>query len=233
MSINKNSNQYTFAEASGVYADDPPTLFSRIMTKLYTLWACATYPFAATGRNLSLHYASEISRCVVTRMSLGNRVQVGKHTWLTLGMEGPHELKIIIEDNCQIGARCSITAKNNIHLDRGVILESDVLLMDHAHAYEDVTNPIKVQGPTPGGRIRIGEGCRIGRGAVILCDKGEVVLGQNCIVTPRAVVSRSFPPNSVISGNPARTVAQFNAPTVAAGPPATRRSAAELAKREE
>ncbi len=215
MSINKNGDRCTATGEPRVYIDDPPTFFSQVMTKLYTLWACATYPFAARGRNLSLHYASEISRCVATRMSLGNRVQIEKHTWLTLGMEGPHELKIIIEDDCQIGARCSITAKNNIRLDRGVILESDVLLMDHAHAYEDVTNPIKVQGPTPGGRIRIEEGCRIGQGAAILCDKGELVLGRNCIVTPRAVISRSFPPNSVISGNPARVVSQSSAATVA------------------
>lgn len=233
MNTSKNGNSYTSTGEPWVYADDPRTLFSRAMTKLYTLWACATYPFAAKGRNLSLHYASEISRRFATRMSFGNRVQIGKHAWLTLGMEGAHELKIIIEDDCQIGARCSITAKNNIRLDRGVILESDVLLMDHAHAYEDVTSPIKVQGPTPGGRIRIEEGCRIGRGAAILCDKGELVLGRNCIVAPRAVVSRSFPANSVISGNPARVVPQSSATKVAGEQEATRRSAAELAKQGE
>jgi acetyltransferase-like isoleucine patch superfamily enzyme len=106
------------------------------------------------------------------------------------------------------------------------------LLMDHAHAYEDVTNPIKVQGTTPGGRIRIEEGCRIGRGAAILCDKGELVLGRNCIVAPRAVISRSFPPNSVISGNPGRVLAQSSATTLGAGRTATRRSAAIPARQE-
>jgi acetyltransferase-like isoleucine patch superfamily enzyme len=91
-------------------------------------------------------------------------------------------------------------------LERGVVLASDVLIQDHAHAYEDVSRPIKLQGPTPGGQIRIGEGCHIGRGAAILGGRGEIVIGKNCVVVPDAVVMSSFPPNSMISGNPARAV---------------------------
>jgi acetyltransferase-like isoleucine patch superfamily enzyme len=78
--------------------------------------------------------------------------------------------------------------------------------MDHAHAYQDVSRPISLQGATAGGRIRIQQGCRIGRGAAILCEKGELVLGQNCVVAPGAVVTRSFPADSMLSGNPARAV---------------------------
>jgi acetyltransferase-like isoleucine patch superfamily enzyme len=192
--------------------EDREGFFSRVLTKLNTLWVATTYPFGGKGRNLRLHYASEISRCAAPCIRLGNRVEIGKHAWPislpTLGTEGNHELKIIIEDDCRISARCTISAKNSIHLERDVVLAPDVLLMDHAHAYEDVSRPIKVQGTTPGGRIRIGEGCRIGQGAAVLCGKGELVLGRNCVVAPGAVVSRGFPPDSVISGNPARAVQQ-------------------------
>ena len=88
-----------------------------------------------------------------------------------------------------------------------MVLESDVLVMDHSHAYEDVSSPISLQGTTPGGIIRVGEGCRIGPRAAILCsNKGEVVLGANCVVAPGAVVTRSFPANSSLVGNPARAV---------------------------
>lgn len=184
--------------------DDHEGFFSRVLTKLNSLWVSVTYPFASCGRNLSLHYASEISRTLATRIQLGTRVAIGKHTWFHLGMEGEHTIKIAIEQDCRIGARCTMSAKNSVHLERNVMLASDVLVMDHNHAYEDVTTAIWRQGPTPGGRIRIGEGCRIGQGAAILCDKGDLVLGQNCEVAPGAVVTRSFPADSVISGNPAR-----------------------------
>ncbi|MFY9792642.1 MAG: hypothetical protein WAJ99_15795, partial [Candidatus Sulfotelmatobacter sp.] len=114
-----------------------------------------TYPFASCGRNLSLHYASEISRTLATRIQLGSGVSIGRHTWFHLGMEGEHAIKIAIQQDCRIGPRCTISAKNSIHVGRNVVLASDVLLMDHNHAYEDVTTAIWRQGPTPGGRIKI------------------------------------------------------------------------------
>jgi acetyltransferase-like isoleucine patch superfamily enzyme len=190
-------------------------VFSRILTKLHSLWVTSTYPFAGKGRKISLHYASEISRTFAPLIRLGNRVEVGKHTWFhtwyTPGLSGIQDVKITIEDDCLIAPRCTITAKNSIHFEHGVILGSDALIMDHNHAYENVGLPIKDQGCTLGGRIRIQEGCRIGNGVVILCDKGELVLGRNCVVTPGAVIYRSFPPDSVVSGNPARAMQKSDA----------------------
>lgn len=190
---------------------DREGLFSRVLTKLNSLWVRATYPFAGKGRKLSLHYASEISRCLAPRIRLGHCVQIGKHTWFHLGMDDAHEVKITIEDNCRIGPRCTISAKNSIYLEHDVVVAADVLVMDHGHAYQDPSKPISAQGATQGGRIRIKERCRIGQGAVVLCDKGELVLGQNCVVAEGAVVTRSFPSDSVLSGNPARVVQKSDA----------------------
>jgi acetyltransferase-like isoleucine patch superfamily enzyme len=114
-------------------------------------------------------------------------------------------------DRCRIGPRCVVSSKNSIRLDCDVHLESDVLVMDHAHAYEDISRPILFQGETAGGEIVVSEGCSIGRGAVILCgDRRKLVLGSGCIIAPGAVVTRSFPANSMVSGNPA-TASAINA----------------------
>ena len=186
--------------------DDREEFFSRVLTKLNSMWVSATYSFASKPRNLSLHYASDVSRRLARHIKLGSRVEIGKHTWLSTGSENNHEIQVTIEDDCRIGARCTISAKNSIHLERDVVLASDVLIIDNNHAYEDVATPIAQQGTTPGGTIRIKEGCRIGAGVAIVCEKGELILGGNSIVAPRSVVTRSFPPHSVLSGNPARIV---------------------------
>jgi len=175
---------------------------------LNTLWVTKTYPFAGAGRSLGLHPMCEISRQLAPSIWLGNRVEIGKHSWLTLWIV--RDRRIVIEDDCRIDKRCTLSAENSIHLERGVVLESDVLVMDHAHAYEDVGQAIKFQGATSGGTIHIEEGCRIGQGAAILCDKGELRLGRNCVVAPGSVVTRSFPENSVISGNLARVTGPCN-----------------------
>lgn len=186
-------------------SEDRDGFFSRILTKLNSLWVSATYPFARKGRNMSLHYGSDISRRLAPLIRLGNRVEIGNRAWLSHGWED-NEIKITIDDDCRIGARCTISAKNSIHIERDVILGSDVLLIDNNHVYEAVTTPISQQGTSAGGRIRIREGCRIGHGVAILCERGELVVGRNCVVSPGAVVLRSSPPDSVLSGNPARVV---------------------------
>jgi acetyltransferase-like isoleucine patch superfamily enzyme len=43
-----------------------------------------------------------------------------------------------------------------------------------------------------------------------VCDKGELVLGRNCVVAANSLVTRSFPPHCLIAGNPARVVQQFD-----------------------
>ena len=119
-------------------------------------------------------------------------------------------VKIVIDDHCVINAQAVISAKNNIHLERNVMVSACALIMDHNHAYEDVAKPIQGQGSTPGGTIRIEQGCWIGHGAAIVCGKGELVIGRNSVIAANALVARSFPPYSVIVGNPARLARKFD-----------------------
>ena len=78
---------------------------------------------------------------------------------------------IVLDDNCHIGYGRILSAKNQIHLERDVLVGQQVVILDHNHAYEDITTPISNQGITEGGRIRIGQGTWIGRGAAILCKR--------------------------------------------------------------
>jgi len=137
-------------------------------------------------------------------------VIIRKDVWLSIIADSTCELNLVIDDNCLIGARSVISAKNFIQLEHDVILATSVLIMDHNHAYEDITLPIRLQGITPGGRIRIEQGCWIGQGAAIVCNEGELVIGRNSVVGANSLVTRSFPPYSVIVGNPSRLARQFD-----------------------
>jgi acetyltransferase-like isoleucine patch superfamily enzyme len=151
-----------------------------------------------------------LSRAKAPQIKLGSSVILKKDVWLNVIWEAYGEPKIIIDDNCCIGARAIISVKNCIHLERDVTIHNSVLLMDHSHGYEDINRPCRKQFPPPGGRIRIAQGCRIGHGAAIVCPRGELLLGPNCVVLPNSLVTTSAPANSVISGNPAKIIGKLD-----------------------
>jgi len=197
---------------SRAHFEDPLGLIPRVLNKLYALWLKATYPFAYMGSKLSIHYTCTVNRMVAHRIQLGNHVTIGKDAYL--GVSAPPEEEgepvLVIEDNCLVHWRSQIDAKNLIHLESDVIVTQDVLIIDHDHLYHDVSVPIPRMVFTEGGRIRIGHGSWIGHGAAIICSQGELVLGRNCVVAANAVVTRSAPPYSILSGNPARIVKQYD-----------------------
>jgi len=211
--------------------EDPLLFFFRARTKLYTVWLRAIYPFASTGRNLSIHYAIKLSRLIANQIKLGDSVIIWEDVWLYVVPDSGNDVKIFIGDNCTIGARSSISAKNCIHLEDNVIMATSVLIQDHNHAYEDINLPIRYQGVTAGGQIRIEQGCWIGQGAAIVCNEGEVVIGRNSVIGANALVTRSCPPNSVIVGNPGRVARRFDATKGAwIGGEANRSTPTELAR---
>jgi len=120
------------------------------------------------------------------------------------------EPAIIIEDGCGIGPYGVISARNQIHIERNIICGPSALIMDHNQAFEDVTVPILRQGMTPGGTIRIEEGCWIGSGVSIVCSQGELVIGRGSVVGANSVVTHTIPSYSVVSGDPARIVKQYD-----------------------
>ena len=190
--------------------DAPHRLAPRILNKLHSTWLRFAYPFASLGARVSIHYSCDVRNPWL--IQIGNRVIVDKDVWLhpVLPEEEKSGPTIILDDGCLIARRCQISARNCVHIERDVLLSASVLITDNSHEYEGADTRIKDQGFMPGGRVRIGEGCWIGHGAAIVCTQGELVLGRNCVVSANAVVTRSFPPFSVIAGNPARVVRQYD-----------------------
>jgi acetyltransferase-like isoleucine patch superfamily enzyme len=198
-----------------VFAEDPLSLFSAVLTKARTVWMQRTYPFAAFGRKVSIHYSCDIRRSAANRIRIGNSVYIAPHTWLNIPEPAiKSQPAIILEDGCKIGRRCMITAKNLVYLEADVLLGPSVLIADHSHRFSDLERPIHAQGLTAGGTVRVERNCWLGHGAAIICSSGDLVLGRNSVIGANAVVTTSVPPFSVVAGNPARIVKRFD-PTLA------------------
>jgi acetyltransferase-like isoleucine patch superfamily enzyme len=190
---------------------DPLELLLRVLTKLYSLWVSRSYPFASIGRHVSFHLTSTISRQRASRISIGNSVSLRKDAWLSVATEDPTgEPVIVLEENCHIGHGSILSAKNCIHLERDVLVGQQVIIVDHNHAYDDIAVPVVKQGITEGGRILIGRGTWVGRGAAIMSPRGELTIGRGCVIAVNSVVTRSIPDYCVVFGSPATIIRQYD-----------------------
>jgi acetyltransferase-like isoleucine patch superfamily enzyme len=191
--------------------EDPLARLSRLANRLHTLRLAWTYPFTSIGKGTWVHRSCELRRSIAEYISIGDFVFLERNVWINIAeIPDGNKAVIILEDGCKLQRGCVISAKNRIHVERNTIFGPLVFVTDHNHAFEDVTVPIAHQGPTQGGTIRIEEGCWIGFGAAIVCTHGNLVIGRNSVVGANSVVSRSVPPYSVVTGNPARTAKHYD-----------------------
>jgi acetyltransferase-like isoleucine patch superfamily enzyme len=197
---------------AGIFADDPLSVTTRVLSKLRTIWMGLTYPFARFGRGVSIHYSADIRRSGSNRISIGDSVYIARDTWLSIPKPAiAAEPAIILESGCKIGRRCTISASNLVHLGADALLGPSVFITDHSHEFSNPELPIHAQGLTAGGTIIIGPNCWLGHGAAIICTSGILSIGRNSIIGANSVVTHSVPPFCVAVGSPARIVRRYDA----------------------
>jgi maltose O-acetyltransferase len=96
-------------------------------------------------------------------------------------------------------------AVNGIYLAERCGIGHNVTVTDSTHAWQTAAEgeapwdtPLSVGEP-----LRIETGAWIGNNSVIA---GGLTIGARSIVAPNSVVTRSIPPDTLVSGNPARRV---------------------------
>lgn len=141
---------------------------------------------------------------------LGNNVGIGENTFLGPVIEYAgivYNPKIIIGDGTWVGINCSIAAINKVEIGKNVLFAGSVHITDHSHGYEDISKPIAPQTLITKGPVIIDDNCWLGFGCEILSG---VHIGEHCIVAARAVVTKDVPAYSIVAGNPAKIVKQYN-----------------------
>lgn len=114
---------------------------------------------------------------------------------------------VTIGDHCTVGIGSVVIGPVSIGSD--VIIAQHVVMSGLNHVYEDITLPIHHQ-PVTTRPIVIEAECWIGANAVITAG---VTIGKHSVVAGGSVVTKDVPPYSVVGGNPARILKQYNSTT--------------------
>ena len=114
--------------------------------------------------------------------------------------------EIVIGDNVNIQKDCHIGAINKIIIGNNVLIASKVYISDHSHgeiSTKALSLPPAKRKLFSKGPVIIEDNVWLGEGVVVLPN---VTIGGNSIVGANSVVTKSFPKNSVIAGNPAKLI---------------------------
>lgn len=154
------------------------------------------------GMKTSGNNRMEKSRC--RRLS---QISIGNSNAFTQGlMLWPEDriykgIRIKIGDRNYFNRNLMIDACNYIEIGNHNMFGPDIYITDSDHRFGMGISPSSQ--PMEKGTVKIGNHCWIGAKVVILKN---VILNDYCVVAAGAVVTKSFPPGSVIGGVPAKLI---------------------------
>jgi acetyltransferase-like isoleucine patch superfamily enzyme len=149
--------------------------------------------------------------CISPDVKLGDNVRLSKFINLygcEIGERTVIGAFVEIQKNAKVGQNCKISS--HTFVCEGVTIEDNVFV-GHGVVFINDTFP---RATTAEGQLQtekdwrvepthVKKGASIGSGAVILSN---VTIGENAIVGAGSVVTRDVPANTIVAGNPARTL---------------------------
>ena len=150
---------------------------------------------------LKIYYAlwARWDRYRVKRLDFKHK---GVNVKILRGFRIGHACNLILHDNVILGEHIFLNAQGGVEIKSGTITGPDVMIFSDNHIY-DTSEYLPFDNARDFRKVVIGENCWIG-GRVFICPGVE--LGEGCVVAGGSVVTKSFPPLSVIGGNPARII---------------------------
>ena len=125
----------------------------------------------------------------------GNNVNIQKGAHFGSG------LHIRIGDNSGLGVNCVIPDGSIIGND--VMMGQNVFVHERNHRFDRTDVPMRLQGDTDKKPLIVDDDVWIGRDVTIMVGRH---IAKGTIVAANSVVTKDFPPYSIIGGNPARLI---------------------------
>lgn len=133
------------------------------------------------------------------RLRLFFQIKIQKMDPMELKITEMRNMGMQIGEHCRIFSNIQSNEPYMIHIGDKVTISGNVSFCTHDNGIiKAIPGKTDVVGP-----ITVGNNCFIGMHSILMLG---ITLGDNCIVGAGSVVTHSFPPDSVIAGNPARRI---------------------------
>ena len=184
------------------------SLLAKMFKKIYSIFQKNLSGFGQFGNSSIIKYPYKIwgKKCI----QIGKNVFIAENSFLSAVQKWEEQKfnpKLIIDDNTTIGSNFLATCINEIKIEKNVLISDRVFISDHIHDYEDVNKPILRQQLKFKGKVLIKEGSFIGINSVIMPG---VTIGKNSVVGASSVVIKDVPDYTVVTGNPAKIMKNYN-----------------------
>jgi acetyltransferase-like isoleucine patch superfamily enzyme len=155
------------------------------------------------GSGTVLEHGARLTCLSRKGITIGERVTIGKYSLIECTSVLWHLGEgLEMGDGSSVGDYSFIGCAGGVKIGSNVLMGQRVSFHSQNHRFDDLSRPIREQGVTNSG-IVVGDDCWLGAGCIILSG---VEIGAGSIIAAGTVVNRSFGPNSVLAGVPARLV---------------------------
>jgi acetyltransferase-like isoleucine patch superfamily enzyme len=151
------------------------------------------------GKGSKIRRRTRIDVLPWNNFSLGNYSTIEDFTTINNGVGD-----VIIGDRTRIGLGNTLIGP--IKIGNDIMFAQNIVMSGLNHGYEDITKSIHDQ-PVTTAQITIEDEVWIAANSVVVAG---VTIGKHAIVAAGSVVTKDVPPYSIVAGNPAKIIKEYN-----------------------